>query len=75
MKYAIWILAICFLVNAIVIYSKDYKAGIREGKLRARTEAVEILNKIEPSGIICQKYIQQILLKYGVRTKLKIRGK
>lgn len=51
----------CVRVNAINIFSKDYKAGKSEGQKTEATRTAEALVELERSGIITNAQMQAIL--------------
>lgn len=51
----------CTRVNAINIFSKDYKAGKSEGQRAEATRTAEALIELERSGVIENHQMQAIL--------------
>ena len=51
----------CTRVNAVNIFSKDYKAGKSEGQREEHTRTSDALIELERSGIITNAQLQAIL--------------
>ena len=51
----------CSRVNAINIFSKDYKAGKSEGQREEHTRTSDALIELERSGVITNAQLQAIL--------------
>lgn len=51
----------CTRVNAVNIFSKDYKAGKSEGQRAEATRTAEALIQLEQSGVITNAQMQAIL--------------